>query len=416
MDGKQSILDHPEAQAILADAILDEAQLARLGGALGPFLERYLPLLQRSEQRHNARLVLLGKLSCLSRKTCEPIAHYFGVRREALQDFVGSSPWDDEALAAEVRRHVAEEWPDPEGVLTVDGSAFPKKGTHSCGVERQWCGRLGQVGNCQVGVFVGYACRHGHALLDRRLFLPKGWAEDGERREQTHTPKEVGYQESWQIALGLLDRCRDAPHGWVTADDEFGQVQDFRAALRERGERYLVDVPSNTLVRDLDERPPVQARRRGWPPKQPFETVAAWAARQAAVRWEEVEVGPGEKGPIRVRAITTRVQTRWHGSKLGPRERLLVRRDGEGKVSYHLSNTGREGTAEVLARVRGRHHEVERCFQEGKGEVGLGHYEVRSWVGWHHHMTLTMLALWFLALTRHRERGGKSGADGGRAA
>jgi SRSO17 transposase len=411
-----TILDHPEAQTLLADATLDEAQLVRLAAGLGPFLDRYAPCFQRAEQRRHLRLILDGKLSSLTRKTCEPIAHHLGVRRENLQDFVGSSPWDDDAVLAELRRHVVEEWADPDGVIALDGSGFPKKGEHSCGVQRQYCGRLGKVENCQVGVFLGYACASGHTLLDRRLYLPEDWAGDAGRREKAHVPEGVAFQEGWRIALGLLARCQEVPHGWVTADDELGRVQGFRAELREAGERYLVDVPCNTLVRDLEEAPPIQARRRGSQPKAPLETAASWAGRQPATRWRWVEVRAGEKGPIRVEAMTVRVHTTLDGSRLGPEERLVVRRAEGGELSYHLSNAGDEVGLEEMVRAKGKHHEVEQCFAEAKGEVGLGHYEVRSWVGWHHHMTLSLLALWFLTHSRWQERGEKSGAERERGA
>lgn len=406
-----SILEHPQAQALLAEAILDEALLARLANALDPFLERYAPLLQRAEQRAHLRTILSGKLSSLSRKTPEPIAHAAGVRREVLQDFVGSSPWDDDLILGQMHLHLIEAWGDPDGVFTLDGSGFPKKGNHSCGVQRQWCGRLGKVDNCQIGVFLGYACKSGHTLLDRRLYLPENWADDTALRTRTHVPESVRFQEAWRIALVLLERCREVPHSWVSADDEFGRVKEFRAALRESSERYLVDVPENTLVRDLQEVPPVQLRRRGSQPKAPMESAASWAARQPAERWARVQVRNGEKEPIQVEAITVRVHTMYEGSRLGPEERLLVRRSQEGKLSYHLSNAGQEVGLAELVRVKGEHHRVEQCFAEAKGEVGLGHYEVRSWVGWHHHMTLSMLALWFLALTRWRERGEKSSVD-----
>src|SRR5579859_2203550 len=194
-----TLLEHPDAQALLADAVLAPEQLEGLAAQVEPFLARYLPLFRRSEQRDNARLILLGKLTALSRKTCEPIAHHFGVRRENLQDFVGSSPWADRPVLDELHRHVAEAWGDPHGVLFGDGSGFPKKGEHSCGVKRQYCGRLGKVDNCQVGIFLGYACRDGHALLEHRLFLPPEWAADPERRAKAGVPEGVAYREGWEI-------------------------------------------------------------------------------------------------------------------------------------------------------------------------------------------------------------------------
>ena len=256
-----TILEHPEADALLEAATITPEQVNACSRRLHAFLPRYLALFKRSEQRDNATLILEGKLSGLDRKTSEPIANQAGVHRKPLQAFVGAGPWDDEAVMAELRRHVRQEWADPNAVLVLDGSAFPKKGTHSCGVARQWCGRLGKVDNCQVGVFLAYACRHGHAPLDRRLYLPEEWAEDADRREECHVPEDVHYQERWRIALDLLDRCRDIPHAWVTGDDEFGRASEFRAELRRRGESYVLDVPCNTLVRDLEARPP--RRRRG---------------------------------------------------------------------------------------------------------------------------------------------------------
>jgi SRSO17 transposase len=418
LEATVAILDHPEAQKLLADAVLDEAQLRRLAGGLEPFLERYLPLFQRAEQRVNARLVLEGKLSALSRKTCEPIAHAAGVRREVLQDFVGSSPWDDDALLAELRRHVIEEWADPAGVLTLDGSGFPKKGDQSCGVQRRYCGRLGKVENCQVGLFLGYACAKGHVGLGRRLWLPKEWVEDAKRRVKTHVPAEEAYQERWQAGLQLVDRGRDVPHAWVVADSEFGRASAFRAALRQRGERYAVDVLEDTKVRDLDE--PVQqpARRHGSRKLAPFRPAAAWAALQPAGRWQRVEVRAGEKGPLVVEALTARVRT-MERKRVGPQKRLVVMRwqeAGEPRRRYLLCDAPAGTTLEALVRVAAERHRAEQVFTEGKGEVGLGQYEVRSWVGWHHHMTLSLLALWFLTLSRSQEGGEKPGPDGERGA
>ncbi len=139
-----TILEHPTAQALLGEAVLTEEQVLELSQRLLPFLERYFPHFQRTEQRRNAELILKGKLTALSRKTSEPIAHYFGVRPEVLQDFIGSSPWSDDAVLAELRRHVGEAWNDPDGVLTGDGSSFPKKGDDSCGVKRQYLWPTGQ--------------------------------------------------------------------------------------------------------------------------------------------------------------------------------------------------------------------------------------------------------------------------------
>src|SRR3954447_7219252 len=160
------ILEHPQAQELLEAAVITAKEVNDCSRRLRDFLRRYLPLLQRQEQRDNALTLIQGKLSGLDRKTSEPIANAAGVHRKPLQAFVGSSPWDDEAVMAEIRSDVRQQWADPDGVFVLDGSAFPKKGTRSAGVARMWCGRLGKVENCQLGIFLAYACKHGHAPLD----------------------------------------------------------------------------------------------------------------------------------------------------------------------------------------------------------------------------------------------------------
>jgi SRSO17 transposase len=408
-----TILEHPQAQELLEAASLSPQEVDACSQRLHSFLQRYLPLFLRSEQRANAAIVLRGKLSGLQRKTSEPIANEAGVHRRPVQAFVGHGAWDDQALLAELRRHIRLEWGDRDAVLVIDPSSFPKKGVESCGVERQWCGRLGKVDNCQVGTFLFYACRRGHAPLDHQLWLPRGWASDAERREKTHVPEAVAYQERWEVALEMIERAREIPHAWVAADAEFGRVEEFRAELRERGERYLLDVSGEAVVRDLDRAVEQPGRRRGCEKKAPWEGVEAWAARQPAERWTRFEVRAGEKGPIVVEAATARVQTR-----KGPEERLVVTRTvGEGpEFHYRLSNAGEGVSLREMVRAGSERHRAEQVLQEGKGEVGMGQYEVRSWVGWHHHMTLTLLALWFLALERGRVGGGKDTADGVAAA
>lgn len=386
-----SLLEHPTAQALLEDAKVTPQMVVGCRDRLTTFLERYLPRFYRIEQQELARLVLEGKLSSLERKTCEPIANEAGRPRKPVQHFVGAGKWDDDAVLGDLWQQVADEVGDAEGVLTLDPSAFPKKGTASCGVARQWCGRLGKLDNCQVGVFLGYATERTQVLVDHRLYLPEDWANDADRREWTHVPEAVVFQEKWRIALDLLDRSgKVLPHGWVTGDDELGRPSDFRAELRVRRERYVLDVPCNTQVRPLD------GRGTGWV------RADAWAAAQPASAWQEVPWRSGEKGPVRVQVLSQSVQTRDDAGP-GPRERLLVIRtlDAPAKTWYCLSN-GHAVATEHLVGVRAKHHRIEQLLQTGKSEAGLGHYEVRSWVGWHHHMTLTLLALWFLAREKLR--------------
>jgi SRSO17 transposase len=404
-----SLLEHPEAQALLADAEVSAAAVRGCQGRLTAFLRRYLPRFYRKEQRELAEVVVQGKLSKLERKTSEPIAYLADRARKPVQNFVGAGAWDDEAVMAELRGHVAETLGDPGAVLVLDPSGFPKKGDDSCGVARQWCGRLGKVENCQVGVFLAYVTAQGYAPLDRRLYLPPEWAADKKRRRKCHVPREVVFQETWRIGLDLLDRSApDVPFAWVAGDDEFGRARAFRAALRRRQLRYVLDVPCNTSIRDLGEAP-APGRRR-----PPFRRADAWAQAQPACRWRRLELGAGARGPKVVRALEAWVQMRDEDGHVGPRERLLVIRtvDREPQTWYALSNAPAEVPLAEAVAAQARRHGVEEVLQAGKGEVGLAHYEVRGWVGWHHHMTLSLLALWFLI--REKQRLGKKnpGADG----
>jgi SRSO17 transposase len=409
-----SLLEHPKAQALLDDATVSADTVRGCTDRLTGFLQRYLPKFYRTEQRANATTVIRGLLSGLERKSCEPIAIEAGLARKPIQFFVGAGKWDDEDVMAEVRLHVREEFADPEGVVVIDPSGFPKKGTESCGVDRQWCGRLGKVDNCQIGVFLAYAAKDGYAPLGRQLYLPEDWANDEARREKCHVPPEVKFRETWRIALDLLDRSLPGlAHGWIVGDDELGRAAEFRAALRQRCERYVLDVPCNTTVRDLEQRrPPRKKAGVGRKREVPFVRADAWAARQPESRWERIAVRDGEKGPLEVEAMIVCVRTK-EDRRIGPEERLVVMRPvGESRIDYALTNAGPEVPLAEVVQAQRQRHRIEEVFGAGKGEVGLDHYEVRSWVGWHHHMTLCLVALWFLCLERRRVGGENPGDHG----
>ena len=405
-----SLLHHPNAEVLLEDATVSAQDLRSGADRLTQFLTRYLPLFGREEQRDHVRLAIAGRLGGLERKTCEPIAREADVPRRALQRFVGAGQWDDEAVMSELREQVATDLGDAGGVLVLDPSSFPKQGTESCGVKRQWCGRLGKTDNCQVGVFLSYASAKGHTMLDRQLYLPDSWATDKTRREKTYVAEAVTYQPKWRIGLDLIRRSQAIPHAWVTGDDEFGRAAEFREELREDGEHYVLDVPCNTLVRDLDER--VRRRGRTGRRKPPFRRVDTWAARQPESRWQEIEVRAGEKGPLKVKALRARVQTRSAG-RLGAEETLVVIRTQEEQPQtwYTLSDVAAAASTAQIVRAHAERHRVEETLQEAKGEVGLAHYEVRSWTGWHQHMTLCVLALLFVVLEQLRMGKKKSGRD-----
>jgi SRSO17 transposase len=409
-----TILEHPDAQALLEQTVVEPATVNSCARRLTAFIQRYLPFFYRDEQRRHADTILRGKLTGLQRKTTEPIARQALQKRRPLQHFVGAGLWSDDAVTDQLRRHVCAKLADPQAVLVLDPSAVAKKGTDSCGVARQWCGSLGKVENCQVGVFLAYAAPRGKALVAARLYLPKDRAADPTHRSQTYVPTDITYQEKWRIGLNLLlGPGRSLPHAWVVGDDEFGRPSALRAELRGEHERYALDVPSNTLIRDLGQWN-VLSRQGGRMRVPAWETVAAWADRQPKKRWRYLTVRDGEKGPLRVKALQQWVVAKDVDGGVGMRERLVVIRSVEKtpRTWYVLSNAAKDIPLPAVVRAHGARHRVEELFAEGKGEVGLSHYEVRSWTGWHHHMTLTLLALWFLQLERLELGEKKSGFDG----
>lgn len=384
---------------------------------LEAFVEPFAKHLQRSEQRVNARRYVGGLISNLERKNVESIAYQHDQERQGLQKFIGQSPWDHRPLVGELADQVAAELGQPDGVIVFDPSGFPKKGEESVGVQRQWCGRLGKIENCQVGVYMAYVSRHEHALVDMRLYLPKKWAHNKARRKKCGVPREVRFQTRQELALAMLaERGKRLPHAWVAGDEELGRSSGFRGDLRELGERYLLAVPANTRIRDLAAEPPPD-RGSGQRPQVPFQRVDHWQAALPASAWMQVDVRDGEKGPLVVFVATTRViGTTDKRRRYPPKEELLVviRRAENGTTlyDYYLSNAPPDTPPAEFARVAKAEHRVEDCFQRAKSEAGLADYEVRSWEGWHHHQTLSLMATWFLTQEARRGKKIHTGLDG----
>jgi len=393
-------------ETLLTDCDVKPRTLAPMLERLRDFAARYQPRFWRSEQREHALMYLKGLLSDLPRKSIEPITVEHGVPRRMLQRFVGAGGWDDEAVMDELRAHVREELSDPDAVLVIDGSAFHKRGPESCGVKRQWCGRLGKTENCQIGVYLGYAAAKGHTLVAHRLYLPQEWASDRARRRISYVPDDVEFMTAWEIAAAMVEAYgRDLPHAWLAADDEFGRSTGFRDWMRISGERYVVDVPCSTAVR------PLNARQRSRRKRDGFRSAEDWARALPPSAWTQVHIRDGEKGPLELLAVRAKVQTKRDG-RPGLIEWLLVLKTlgAQPEWSFHLSNASDDVPLEEMVRVRAGRHRIEEDLERGKGEVGLAHYEVRSWVGWHHHMTLASLALFFLVLEQRRI-GGKNPGD-----
>jgi SRSO17 transposase len=401
------------------DELLDDAEvrpglLRGLLPRLGEFLEPFARSLLSAEQRGHASDYVRGLLSDLESKDAESIAYLFDQDRQGLQKFIGQADWDHEPLVSELVCQVGQQLGEQDGVLVFDPSSFPKHGAESAGAARQWCGRLGKIENCQLGVYLGYVSRTGHALVDFRLYLPREWTRSRKRCNKAGVPRAVRFATRHELALQMLDEHGgELPHCWVTGDDEMGRSSHFRQQLRSRGERYLLAVPSNTLVRDLLNEPRRGgggSRRRG-----PFVRAEAWRAGLPEEAWETVEVRDGEKGPLLVQAAWALVQAKEQGKASDVAEMLVAFRERQGdggwKHDYALSNVVVEITREGFARVHKAEHRVEECLKRAKSEAGLGDYQVRTWKGWHHHQALSLLATWFLIQETRRGKNTDASAD-----
>ena len=410
---KQEILKETDIQPQVVNGMLKR---------LEQFAQPFIASFGRREPKGNAQMYMCGLLSDLQRKNIESIAYRYDRDRQALQKFIGTAPWDHQPLQQELARQIGVEIGEDDGVIVFDPSGYKKCGRDSVGVQRQWLGRLGKVDNGQVGVYMCYASRKEHALADERLYLPKDWIKDKTRRKKCGVPKHIRYQTRHELALDMLENNgKYLPHRWIAGDDEMGRSSRFRRDLRSLGEQYLLAVPSNSGIRDLDSEPPAYVGR-GQRPKQPFQRVDRWRAALSNAVWMKVDVRDGEKGPLTVEIVKCRVVARtersWHKIV---EELLIVTRTPEGnskvKYDYYLSNAPADTPLDELARVVKAEHRVEDCLKRAKSEAGLSDYEVRTWAGWYHHQTLSLIALWFLILETHRGEkiypcsDGSSGSD-----
>jgi SRSO17 transposase len=394
---------------------VDEHRLLALKPELDRFLDRFAPLFGRDENQVHARRFVQGLLRGGERRSIENIAEAMGggpVR--SLQAFISTGAWSDGAILERMRGAVLEVLADDDAVFNADETGFPKKGTKSVGVKRQYSGTLGRTDNCQVAVFANYASAKGHTFLDRRLFLPEEWAADGERREEAGVPDGVIFRTKPALALAMAADAvaEGVPFRWVGGDGVYGDSPTFVQGIRELGKWYVLDSSADARVWTAEPRviPPEERPRpkRGRSCTQPLvvgdaRRVDEVVAALPATAWRRLTVAEGSQGPRVYEYAEVRV---WfsEGGLPGPRERLLVRRSlgQEPELKYHRSNAPAEVPLLKLAHVRATRWTIEEDIQSAKGECGLDEYETRGWVGWHHHTALSMLALAFLVLQRVR--------------
>ena len=326
-------------EELMADAEVRPEALEGVLKRLTEFVQPFAASLANAAQRDHLEEYVAGLVSNVKRKNIESIAYLHEHDRQPLQKFIGQHPWEWQPMISELARQIGVALGEADGVLVFDPSGVLKQGKASVGVARQWCGRAGKVDNCQVGIYMGYVTRKEHALVDTRLYLPEVWTKDKKRCKRAGIPKEIRFRTRHELVLEMLHEHRAVlPHRWVTGDDEMGRNSHFRGELRTMNEQYLLAVPSNTLVRDLDAAPP-PPRGSGRPPKVPFQRASTWM--KVAKNWTQIEVRPGEKGPLVVEMVKARVQAKV-GRCNGPEETLVVFRERQGnetfKHDYCLSN------------------------------------------------------------------------------
>jgi len=396
--------------------------VANLVDQLSAYHAEFAPLSRRAEQRRWAKHYLAGQRLDLERKSIEPIARALeGGNIQALQQFIGIGAWDDDAILAHQQSLVAETLGDAEtGVLIVDGCDFPKQGTHSVGVARQWCGARGKVANCQASVLACYASAKGDTLVDRRLYLPNRWFTEGFRphRRACGVPADAVFQTRPARAVAMIAALRERgalPFRWVLGDESFGVNTAFLDQVAALGLGYFAEVPHDTRVwlqRPGTVVPPPKKHGRpthrlrvapGEPAALRVEALAAALPPHAWRRWSILE---GTRGPLvaefaMVRAVAVRDRLP------GPAVWVVLRRgrhDGA-ELKVYLSNAPGDTAAETLVWLAGRRWPIESAILECTSELGFDQYAVRGWTGWHHHTTMTLLAHHFLVRLRRQLAG-----------
>lgn len=366
---------------------------------------------QRREQRAWSAFYLCGQLSNVERKTIEPmVLELLGPDRNvirAVQQFIGQGHWDDGLLVQRLQTEVAKTLGDPQAVLIVDGSGFPKQGAHSAGVARQYCGALGKIANCQEGVFAVYSSQHGYTFVDARLYVHETWYDTAHQRlwQACGMPKNHVFRTEPELALEMIQGIAARavlPFQWITCDEHFGRNPAFLDGIAALHKDYFAEVPCDTRVwlrtpalelpgRGLLGRPRTQPRvKLNAPRAQALQTLVAALPKSA---WQTFVVQEGSKGPLHAEFAFVRVTT-IRNRLPGPRVWAIFRRrlTAPREIKYYLSNAPTSCAPRTLAHLSGMRWPVETTLEEGKGEVGMDHYETRTWRGWHHHMAQTFVA------------------------
>lgn len=388
-------------------------QVGKLREQLRSFVEEFASELGRSERRHWCGKYLEGLLREGERKSIEPLAARVGGDEQALQQFVNQSPWEHAAVLHRLRQQMQRQ-ADAGGVLVLDDTSLPKQGRHSVGVARQYCGALGKIANCQSIVTWHWAGPGLHWPLAAQLYLPVAWTEDVARMQRAGVPAEAQrFKEKWRIALDLLDEMKPQLPRYkaVVFDAGYGVVLPLLAELEKRGEPYVAQVPGNVAAWPAEALASIRQAVRGRPRRHAVVqdqavralSMAEWRDElcKTPERWREVRLPRADQGTVR--AVAVRVQASQRGSRWrqpGAARWLLIEQLSDDTFKYHLSNLPEDTALEELVCLAHQRWAIEQGYQQLKEELGLDHFEGRSWRGLHHHLTLCFLAFCFLAKLR----------------
>ena len=365
--------------------------LDRVVAELDSLMSRIAGRFGRVEPRTRAGEYVSGLVTGLERKNGWTLAEHAGaVCPDGIQRMLRKAEWDVDGVRDDVRAYVVEQLGDPEGVLICDETGFLKKGTRSAGVQRQYSGTAGRTENCQVGTFLAYASTRGHALIDRELYVPQSWIDDRERCRQAGIPDSVEFATKPRHAIAMLARALDArvPFSWFTADEAYGQARYLREWLEDHDVSYV-------MATRCDEAMTTRADR--------VERADVLVAELPASRWQRLSVGAGAHGPREYHWAYRQIEGTWQrgrGHWLLARRSLTPNSKGELEIAYYVCHGPARSRLVDLAWVAGTRWHVEEAFQQAKGEAGLDHYQVRSWRSWYAHITLSMLALAWLAASK----------------
>ncbi len=395
-------------QTLLDDAGLSADHVPDLGLKLNDFVDLFRDCYKRDEQRGHAETIIKGFLSNLERKSIEPIALAYDRKPRAMQKFMQDAPINTARMVGIYRNELSSRVSDPDGMLNIDSTEFPKKGDHSPGVARQHCGRLGKTENCQSWVFVGYTGEKGYGLVDFELFLPQKWFTDEYRYRRLvdcSIPADVTFKSKVEMASEMLNEAFSSglfPAKWIGCDSLFGNSKVFLDSLPE-GCFYFADTHRTTTVfTSMPKVAPSQHGRGKSPAKlrPSFPPVpVSQIATDDSIPWEQVILGEGSKGPIIADVKVLRVIECRDGLP-GEEIWLYIRRFADGKLKFSLSNAPADIERAELDRAATMRWPIEQCFEEDKDDLGMDHCEARNWNTCHRHIMFVLIAQLFLLSLR----------------